>query len=58
MEHELGVFDRVSDRAEDEADERGLADLKAGRTVSHAAVKKWLTSWGTGRRLPRPQIGD
>jgi predicted transcriptional regulator len=29
--------------------EEGLADLGAGRTVSHESVSKWLKSWGKSR---------
>lgn len=58
MKHESGVFDNLDPRAEADADARGIADLKSGRVVSHGAVKKWLTSWGSSSRLPRPKIGD
>lgn len=39
------------------ADAEALADLKAGRTVSHVAVKAWLQSWGTEAELPPPAAG-
>lgn len=38
-----------------QADAEALADLKAGRTVSHEAVKAWLQSWGTVDELPPPE---
>jgi predicted transcriptional regulator len=41
------------------ADAEALADLKAGRTVSHEAVTAWLRSWGKADELPPPTIaGD
>ncbi len=58
MKHDAGVFDIPNPKAEEDADARGRADLSAGRVISNAAVRKWLASWGSGRRLPRPQIGD
>ena len=58
MKYESGVFDSLDQRAEADADARGIADIKSGRVVSHEAVKKWLTSWGSNYRLPRPKIGD
>ena len=33
----------------------GLADLDAGRTVSHAKVSKWLKSWGKSGEGKAPQ---
>jgi predicted transcriptional regulator len=58
MKFDPGVFDIPNPQLEEEADARGIADLKAGRVVSHALVKKWLATWGSGRRIPRPKIGD
>ncbi|WP_293899229.1 hypothetical protein [Phenylobacterium sp.] len=34
---------------------RGLADMKAGRVVSHAEVKAWLERWGHGPPGPAPR---
>lgn len=34
--------------------EKGLKDMRAGRTVSHEKVKRWLKSWGTKRPLKAP----
>ncbi|MDR3524072.1 MAG: CopG family transcriptional regulator [Acetobacteraceae bacterium] len=31
------------------------ADIEAGRFVAHDDVVKWLQSWGTSDKLPRPQ---
>jgi predicted transcriptional regulator len=58
MAHERSLFDRNDAAAEAEADARAEADVADGRLVSHGAVRRWLASWGTGKRLPRPRIGD
>lgn len=46
------------DTADDEAEQRAEASVQAGRLVSHDAVKRWLGSWGSAKRLPRPRVGD
>ena len=43
------------ERELDEAIERGLADIEAGRFVPHEEVEKWLRSWGTDNELPPPK---
>ncbi|MFM9978125.1 MAG: hypothetical protein ACKVOP_08800 [Sphingomonadaceae bacterium] len=58
MQHKPNIFEQIDPKAEMASLERGIADAGAGRVISHEAVKKWLLSWGTGKRLPRPQIGD
>jgi predicted transcriptional regulator len=58
MKPEPYMFDEIDQAAEDAADAEALADLNAGRTVSHAAVKDWLQSWGNADELPPPRIGD
>lgn len=58
MKSEPSIFDEVDQTAEDAADLEALADLDAGRTVSHAAVKRWLQTWGTADELPPPRTGD
>ena len=35
--------------------DEGLADVKAGRTVSYEKVRRWLLSWGTDKELPPPK---
>lgn len=47
-----------SDTFDDAAIAEGLADLDAGRIISHDAMKAWLLSWGTPNELPSPDIGD
>ncbi|MFZ3217502.1 MAG: hypothetical protein WA192_15690 [Candidatus Acidiferrales bacterium] len=31
----------------------GIADVRAGRVVSHEKVSRWLRSWGKRRKLTR-----
>jgi predicted transcriptional regulator len=54
---ELSLFDETAAEAE-AADAEGLADLEAGRVISHEAMKAWLLSWGTPDELPPPNVGD
>ena len=58
MQPEPSIFDEIDKAAEDAADAEAAADLDAGRTISHAAVKRWLKSWGKSDELPPPRIGD
>jgi predicted transcriptional regulator len=58
MTSERSLFDDNDPSAEAAADARAEADVKAGRLISHDAVKRWLRSWGTEAPLPRPHIGD
>lgn len=58
MRPDRSLFDTADDEAEQRADARAEASARAGRTVSHGAVKRWLESWGTAKRLPRPRVGD
>lgn len=55
---EPGIFDIPDDAADEAATLRGIADFKAGRTVSHDAVMRWVASWGTANPLPRPKWGE
>jgi predicted transcriptional regulator len=52
------LFDQVDPRLESEADARAEADVREGRLISHAAVRRWLASWGSSKPLPRPKIGE
>jgi predicted transcriptional regulator len=55
MSRERALFDSNDPAAEAAADARAEADAAAGRVVSHSAVRRWLASWGSGARLPRPR---
>jgi len=35
--------------------DEGLADIRAGRTVSYEKVRRWLLSWGSKKELPPPK---
>jgi predicted transcriptional regulator len=55
---ERSIFDEADAAADAAADAEGLADIEAGRVISHDAMKAWLLSWGTSGETPPPQIGD
>jgi predicted transcriptional regulator len=44
-----------SEEYHDRLTRRGMADVKAGRTVSNEEVEAWLDSLDTASPLPRPQ---
>lgn len=48
----------LSPEEEAVADAEAWADYKAGRVISHEAMKRWLLSWGTENELPPPEVGD
>jgi hypothetical protein len=58
MKIEKTLFDRADPEAEAEADARAEADVRAGRLIGHGAVRRWLASWGSGKRLAPPRAGD
>lgn len=37
---------------------QGLADIEAGRTISHDKMVAWANSLGTDNPLPPPSAGD
>lgn len=60
MKPDKTIFDELgNDRAaEAAADSRAEADARAGRLISHEGMARWLKSWGTGKRAPKPIAGD
>ena len=42
----------------DARERNAMADINAGRFVTHEAVVRWLNSWGTEDELPPPKCGD
>ena len=58
MAREKSLFEESDPTAEAAADARAEADVAAGRLIGHGAVRRWLASWGSGARLPRPRVGD
>jgi predicted transcriptional regulator len=51
------LFDETESEAS-AADSEGIADIEAGRVISHEAMKAWLLSWGKPGELPPPEVGD
>lgn len=50
------IFEPDVDAAEEaRLDALAEAEIDAGRFVPHAEVAKWLQSWGTPNKLPRPK---
>lgn len=58
MNSEKNLIDSLNGKSEAEADAQAEADVRAGRLISHSAVRRWLKSWGTANPLPRPRVGD
>jgi predicted transcriptional regulator len=58
MTREKALFKTSDPTAEVEADARADADVRNGRLIGHDAVKRWLSSWGSVKPLPRPRGGD
>ena len=58
MKDKETLFDQTDAAVDEQADARAEEDVRAGRLISHAAVKRWLQSWGSGKPLPRPRSGD
>ena len=54
MKSEPNLFEDVDHEAEAAADAEGLADIEAGRVVSHDEVARWLDTWGTPDEAPPP----
>ena len=58
MKSEKSLFDSPDAEAEAKSEARAEADVRAGRLISHSAVRRWLQSWGSAKPLPRPRVGD
>jgi len=58
-EEELSALEEalLADDSWDERDEEALADLDAGRFISHEAMVRWMESLGTENELPPPECG-
>jgi predicted transcriptional regulator len=48
------IFDDTREEEETQATTAAIADVRAGRLISHEAMKRWLLSWGTDHELPPP----
>jgi predicted transcriptional regulator len=42
----------------DARERKAMADIDAGRFVTHEAVRRWLLSLSTDNPLPRPKCGE
>lgn len=58
MGDEKSLFDSPDADADAKSDARAEEDVKAGRLISHDAVRRWLKTWGSAKPLPRPRVGD
>ncbi len=58
MKSEKSLFDSPDADAEAKSEARAEADVRAGRLISHSAVRRWLQSWGSAKPMPRPRVGD
>lgn len=52
MTAERALYDDPT--ALEESRQRALADIKAGRTVPHDDVARWLETWGSDTEKPMP----
>ena len=58
MKPEPAIFDVPDEEHDARRLAEALADVAAGRVISHKAMKAWLLSWGAPDELPPPQVGD
>lgn len=60
MKPNKSIFDELANdpAADAAADARADADVRAGRLISHEAMTRWLKTWGSGKRAPKPIAGD
>ncbi len=54
MDGDVAIFDDADELADEAAMLEGEADVKAGRTVPHEEVVKWLRTWGSPDEQPPP----
>jgi predicted transcriptional regulator len=57
MKPEPSIFE-IDEEEDARRDAEAMADVEAGRTISHEAMKRWLLSWGTSDERPPPNVGD
>ncbi|WP_413207859.1 hypothetical protein [Rhodospirillum sp. A1_3_36] len=53
-EHQDELARHLMEEAKRLAIAEGLADVEAGRVISHEDMTAWLESWGTENELPPP----
>ena len=54
MDADASIFEDQDDEADELAMLEGEADVRAGRTVPHDEVVKWLRTWGSPDEQPPP----
>ena len=57
FDEEPGVFPEEAVEL-DAREQKAMANIDAGRFITHEAVVRWLKSWGTDNELPPPKCGD
>jgi len=55
---DASVFEPADDAAEAQAITEAEAQAKAGKVISHEAVRRCLLSWGKADELPPPKCGE
>ena len=58
MDEEPAVFILEEAVELDAREQKAMADIDAGRFITHEAVVRWRKSWGTENELPPPKCGD
>lgn len=58
FDEEPGVFAFEEATELDARERKAMADMDAGRFVTHEAVRRWLLSLSTDNPLPRPKCGE
>ncbi|MDI6624501.1 MAG: CopG family transcriptional regulator [Brevundimonas sp.] len=56
FDEEPVVFEEADEL--DARERKAMADIDAGRFVTHEAVRRWLLSLSTDNPLPRPKCGE
>jgi predicted transcriptional regulator len=58
MDEEPAVFVLEEAVELDARERKAMADIDAGRFITHEAVVRWLKSWGAENESPPPKCGD
>jgi hypothetical protein len=48
----------IDTTAQDAEDDVIMAEVEREGGISHAAIMRWVRSWGTPGELPPPEVGD
>jgi predicted transcriptional regulator len=52
------IFDLPNEEEEERALSEAEGQIADGKFIQHAAMVKWLLSWGSSDELPPPESGD